>query len=931
MIPRGVTPRDTAATARAATTIVDTTRTAIPRIITGTIAATTRAATPTISRAAASQTAPKSAIRLSRAATDQTDAGAPPPLPDSNAYANCKTAFFKCMDELCANKDTQLRRCACSSRYNEFTAQKKKLDTANTKMLDFSERLLAVGMKKEDATAMNKATEGETAFQGKDISPSQKILDTIAAKLKSSTAAANNISGSGGQIGAVINMTLDVDTAFDNVDSLLGANMTTKVGTDLYRAALPVCHDIAKEICSADDAGIAESAYLMAIEQDCNTVAKAYDTMRTDALAKTRDSAALLEMSRLDAYQTKNADDILTCKKKMLDMLADPSVCGANLEKCLDWSGKYIDPGTGAPFLTDYLYQLSDTLRRPAGGETWAGIAGNSEFVRFLNSKKRYIEPATENCKAISDHVWTEFLEDALPQIKIAQDKKLEDMRQSCTSITTDCLDTSATSVANFDARALSVFGVAADFTVNEICSRVKGACNNLLSHTTGGTDWNVGMTAVASDKTYDTIVKTCLEVGKACIVQNCKNAKGNFGLCEQTFSVNRNNILNGKICWSDVYSCVAAANGAKGSGGAIMEIMSQLGASKDPQKWDGNLYSTTYSGTTVVGLGTCATPGGGCFDGPYPMCDGTTCPGVGATKLTTNCAICRLTERIWGNCELNPTTETATIPSKQNKIITSDTLLSWFAVNTNTVDNPLSCRATECADGDAMTKFDSSGNPLTVPECFPKDLVTSDNQSCAADRKIWIKTDWSNCCVTGVMDSFGNCCADASITTVNQKFFAIPPAGVSAAAYYLSPFTRNSETAGTFNATLQSSLAILATSAPPTATTLKLCAKSDSIQFIATYVESGNTKYLFCVGGTMTGAYDGSSTCSGKYLVVDAATGMYSSPTGGITLSQYFFGDSHTPCTWDGSTWGGSAACNKITGTPSASGNNFFINGNGM
>ncbi|GHS96965.1 hypothetical protein FACS189421_02950 [Bacteroidia bacterium] len=853
------------------------------------------------------------------------------------------------MDEFCANKDTQLRRCACSSRYNEFNAQKKKLDQASDKMLDFSERLLAVNMDKEDAAAMNRATEGELAFQQSDQSASQKILNEISKKLKSSTTAANNISGrSGGSILTAINLTLDTDGAFDGVDFMMGAGTVTQEGERLFRAALPVCRDIAKEVCAAGDVGIAESAYSMAIEQDCTTVAKAYDSLRNQALSKTRDSAALLEMSRLDNYQTRNKDDMLTCKKKMLDMLTDSAVCGDNLDKCLDWSGKYIDPSTGMPFLTNYLYQLAYSITRPAGNEKWATIPANAEFVRFLNTKKKYLEPATENCQVIADSVWTEFLEDALPQIQIAQNKKLEDMRQSCTSITTGCLDTSATSIANFDARALSVFGVAADFTVNQICSTLKEACSALLSHSTGGDEWNAGMTAIAADKTYDTILRTCLEVGKACIVQNCQNAKGNFGLCEDVISVNRTKILNGTLCWPDVQRCVQAANGASGSGDAVKHIIERLGAGQ-PEEWDGSLYSLAYPNLTFTSEGKpgCANAGDtpACFAGPKDLCGcecGGNCNGVLRSSdsnepdnLSLRCALCRLSERVWGNCEAEPANQSAT----RNKIIPAsakDTVLSWFADNTNTAGNPLSCRVSECPPDWEMSYFDSNGNPLTMPQCFPSGLVTSDKQSCSMDKTFSINGNWTNCCLTGIFDSFGNCCADIA-NSAAQKYFPIPTD--AGAAYYLSPYPRSTEKPGGFNTAIAASLA---KSGANQTGFVKLCTANANVQFIATYQESGVTKHLFCLGGNMKNPYDGTGgnpTCTGKYMVVDTATGMYSAPSysppasDGIAPNFYFFGDEHLQCAFTESNWGSGSACAKITGVPvepsaRPSPPNFFIKG---
>ena len=78
------------------------------------------------------------------------------------------------MDEFCANKDSQLKRCACSSRINEFNSTKQNLANVEDKLLDFSQRLLTVNMDKEDALAMNQATAGELAFAAEDTSESKK-------------------------------------------------------------------------------------------------------------------------------------------------------------------------------------------------------------------------------------------------------------------------------------------------------------------------------------------------------------------------------------------------------------------------------------------------------------------------------------------------------------------------------------------------------------------------------------------------------------------------------------------------------------------------------------------------------------------------------------------------------------------------------------
>lgn len=552
-------------------------------------------------------------------------------------YSKCRTVFNECMDEFCANKDTQLKRCACSVRYKEFSGTKQNLEKIEEKLLDFSQRLLVVNLDKEDALAINTATEGENAHNTKDSSESKKLLDEIAKKLNTSFDDSNfdqNLNA--------ISLSLNMDSAFDNIDSLSGASTTTKIGTALYSAALPVCREMAAEVCTEDELKIAESSYQLVIEQDCNTVSKTYQTQVDQARSKVMESGALLDMSRLDIHQKRNSDDMLTCKAKMLDMLTNSAVCGEDLHKCLDTTGHYINPTTGQAFLTADLYLLQETIQRPTGDLTWQTVPNNSSFVNFLNTKKEYLEPAMKNCQNIADAVWDGFLDDALAKIKLAQNAKLEEVRQSCTTLLSECIDESNQTIADFDARALSVFGIAADMTANEMCADIKTSCSNLIDNIddtiTGG--WGDGVTGIMAANTYEAIMQTCRTVGENCIVQACQSITGKFDLCLNNDSFQRANILIGNNCWPELQECINSA------GDTVLDTI------KEEHE-----------------LGE--------FEG-FSLC-GKICSN---NSQTLDCYKCRMATKIWGTCEQNPTTSALT--NNINGSESSDTLLGWFAKNTN-------------------------------------------------------------------------------------------------------------------------------------------------------------------------------------------------------------------------------------------------------
>ena len=790
----------------------------------------------------------------------------------SRDYKKCRTVFYDCMDEFCANKDSDLKRCACSTRINEFRGNKENLAMVEEKLLDFGQRLLTVSMDKEDAAALNVATEGELAFNQKDTSQSKKMLDEIAKKLNTSFDDSNFDQGLN-----AISLSLNPDAAFDSLDPTAGASTTTKSGTALYSASLPICREMAMEFCSTEELAIAEGGYQMMIEQDCNTVKKSYQTQADQARTKVFESGALLDMSRLNVHQERNSDDILTCKNKMLTMLTDSTVCGSNMEKCLDTSGQYIDPTTGEAFLTTNLSNLATLITRPTRNETWS--EKNTRYVSFLNSKKKFLEPAMEKCQDIADTVWTSFIEDALSQIKIAQDAKLESVRQSCTTLVAQCTNDALKSIEDFDARAISIFGINADKTANAMCADIKSTCTALFRATNTNTntpEWESGINEITNQKTYETILSTCREVGRNCIIQACTSITGNFGLCENIdTSINRKAIVNRTACWDEVVECVASAGTEN-----IKQIMAQQ--DRIATATSGDLYTNLYNISRPKETDTTPTE-----QTIYDIC--TADNDICVATETPECQICRIAEQIWGNCDKAPTDNTSIILG--TNITDTDTLLTWFAKNTGTTNIAGNCRSTKCPPG----KREDKNTHL----CADESQYSSDGELCpteSGDRITVTETGITNCCNNNAtkIPHTAICCRNATSQLESDPFFPTNDSSLVSGTI-CAPNTNNSQIATTYTAEY---------------------APSDTENYT-------NYKYtLICVNGTISQSNANKEglfplgqnlDCSGEYFLIDEA-GHYLNPSdiGGNsvnthTVTNYYIKDENgTTCTYNhsGKKW---------------------------
>ncbi|MBR5904680.1 MAG: hypothetical protein IKZ49_04065 [Alphaproteobacteria bacterium] len=680
----------------------------------------------------------------------------------NNTYSKCKTLFYECMDEFCANKDSNLRRCACSSRIHEFDKIKKQLSDAEDKMLDFNQRLLSVSLSKEDAAAINVASEGEIGFNQKDKSESEKLLQKITNTLNSdgNSKLNNDLSA--------ISLSLDVDSAFDSIDSASGIATTTKNGVELYNAVLPTCIEMAKEVCSESNLDIVQGNYKMAIQQDCETVSKSYSTQYTNAINKINESSALLDMARLNTYQSKNSDDVLTCRKKILEQLYNPAVCGNDLYKCLDTTGQYINPATGEAFLSTNLYDITTLLTAPVGDETWATKTQNEKFVAFLNSKKEYLTTATSQCQNMVPVIWKDFLNDALGKIKLAQNAKLEEIRQSCTTLVAECRSNATKNLSDFDARALSTFKVLADTTIASLCQSVQNSCLSLMKASGGGEDfWNTGIDNIAKDTSFDAIIETCTTLGKDCIIQQCNGTSGNFALCQKYTSQPRRAILSRSACWNEVLDCVKQSVYINKVNEKNTLIVRQT-LSDDGKSGRYDYYEQLYGEDVANNLSEEN-------NGVPEFCE----PSDKA---------CLIAEQIWGNCEHNPLNtaiktftddnndEEENSIKATNKIlipaIGAESLLSWLAKNTDTTESIDSCSAYKCPVNYHYNSVKKSCSMLfNGGKVCGYNKTSSDNspsQPKTIDEVISTIEGTSNYCSGGKssIDSFGNCCASGAVNS---------------------------------------------------------------------------------------------------------------------------------------------------------------------
>ena len=158
-----------------------------------------------------------------------------------------------------------------------------------------------------------------------------------------------------------INLSFDTVNMFGLTDT--AAVIASYNGTELYNAVYPSCRNIVAADCNNASLQRAVTAYLMAIEQDCNTVQTALESKQKDLRAAVRESGAMLDLARIENRNKHNSDNMATCIGNVEAAVLSEEVCGANYHKCLD-NGEFIDVTTGAPITgVARFYELQDILK----------------------------------------------------------------------------------------------------------------------------------------------------------------------------------------------------------------------------------------------------------------------------------------------------------------------------------------------------------------------------------------------------------------------------------------------------------------------------------------------------------------------------------------------------------------------------------------
>ncbi len=486
---------------------VNTSRSAI------TTPATSRAGTANVSRAAATPNVSRTATNVSRSATNVSRSATTPnvsrsatsvvdspsisrsqsvsrantnytSISDVGEYSGCANSYNDCMDQFCATANDSYRRCFCSSKITEFKKLESALDQVSDLLVQYETRyensnFMIVDRDNIALTDTYSQNIGESLINY-DVEAAQDTLVMISELMSGQKPAAATstsgtlgiaeieLSGFASDIGAVF-------TGGKSSGSLLSQTDITELeGTDLYIQAHNQCLELSRGDCASDTVTtMATSAYNILITKDCDVYEDSLDAKQDAVETAVRDASKILSNARLAESAADNSIDTNECLKRVQNAMQSDDACGVNYVKCLDPSGRYINPNTGAAIYSPNLFDLTSTINLYVDYDYILGE--NPEYSQWLEDKKTAAEVALATCLDISDLVWAEFKKSAVFEIEQQQTNLIQNIKNTCVDTVSECYNT--------DTNTLKIIDQSESFA---ICQEKIAACAALYADVNG-------------------------------------------------------------------------------------------------------------------------------------------------------------------------------------------------------------------------------------------------------------------------------------------------------------------------------------------------------------------------------------------------------------------------------------------------------------
>ena len=325
----------------------------------------------------------------------------------------CYDAYFGCMDQFCVTDNASGGACNCSDNIIEYNEELASIES----ILDEANRLST-----EELERVKAGADADIIFSGeRRYDEDGNILDAgeLTAEEEKEKKRADLL--------ALFNTNLYEEEDIFNDGSM--TNIADMIGQDLYNAANELCLAQVPESCAGDIVFL-QQLYSRQITSDCLGYKNSLAQRRGEAENELASAESAIRAALQESFDNANKFDLGQCMVEFKNCMRTDDACGDMWENCVS---------------TIAMENMQNNAATSTAGTKVATVETydiTPSTMEILNSKRPICEHVLDQCVAVRDMVWPNFLREAAPTIKVAETQAESKFRQSCLTTISDCIQT---------------------------------------------------------------------------------------------------------------------------------------------------------------------------------------------------------------------------------------------------------------------------------------------------------------------------------------------------------------------------------------------------------------------------------------------------------------------------------------------------------
>lgn len=326
----------------------------------------------------------------------------------------CYDAYFGCMDQFCITDNASGGACTCSDDITEYDNELAEIQD----ILDEANRL-----RTEEVERVKAGADADIIFTGErryDADGNILAEDELTAEEQKEQRRADLL--------ALFNTNSIYEDDEDVFDGSV-ASMADMTGAELYRAADNLCYAQVPDSC-ADDIEFLRQLYSRQITSDCLGYKNSLTQQRAEAEADLAAAQSEVRVALQESFESANKYDLGQCMVEFKKCMQTEDACGEDWENCV------------ATIASENMQNNEATSTAGTTVDTVDTYDITASTMEILSAKRPICENVLDQCVAVRDQVWPNFLRESAPTIKVAESIVESKFRQSCLGDISDCIQT---------------------------------------------------------------------------------------------------------------------------------------------------------------------------------------------------------------------------------------------------------------------------------------------------------------------------------------------------------------------------------------------------------------------------------------------------------------------------------------------------------